>query len=55
MTANNGQYYNEAVFRQDYVYFNGQTPSFFNAFGNNNNNTGAVTQMPVHAAGIAVA
>ena len=25
----NSQYYNDAVLRQDYVYFNGQTPSFF--------------------------
>jgi len=55
MTANNSQYYNEAVFRQDYVYFNGQTPSFFNTFGNNNNNTASVAQMPVPATGVAVA
>jgi AraC-like DNA-binding protein len=46
-----GQYYNEAVLRQDYVYFNGQTPSFFMPSGT----TGAVAQMPAQAAGAAVA
>ena len=49
--AGNGQYYNEAVFRQDYVYFNGQTPSFFMPSGT----TGAVAQMPQTGAGVAVA
>lgn len=48
----NEQYYNEAVLRQDYVYFNGQTPSFFVPSGA----TGAVAQMPAQApAGVAVA
>jgi AraC-like DNA-binding protein len=46
-----GQYYNETVFRQDYVYFNGQIPSFFMPSGT----TGAVAQMPTQAAGVAVA
>jgi AraC-like DNA-binding protein len=49
------QYYNEAVLKQDYVYFNGQAPSFFSTLGTGNNNTAAVAQMPVHNTGIAVA
>ncbi len=44
----NAQYYNDAVLRQDYVYFNGQTPSFFSPAGT------AIAQMPVQA-GTAVA